>query len=87
MKSVLEEGMAQVVTAARAVDIEILDCFEEIHIADCSVIKLPAELASLWRGTGGAGEAGKAALTVDNGYKFAKLIRMGRDKAVPDLRN
>jgi len=65
VKSVLEEGMAQVVTAARAVDIEILNRFEEIHIADCSVIKLPAELASLWRGTGGVGEAGKAALKVD----------------------
>jgi hypothetical protein len=57
--------MAQAVTASRAVDIEVLNRFEEIHIADCSVVPLPAELEYLWRGTGGVGETGRAALKVD----------------------
>jgi hypothetical protein len=65
VKSVLGEAMAQVVTAGRAVDIGILDRFEAVHIADCSAVPLPAELEHLWRGTGGAGDAGKAALKLD----------------------
>ncbi len=65
VKSVLEEAMAQAVTAGRPVDVAILNRFEAVHIADCSVVPLPAEWEHLWRGTGGAGEAGKAALKLD----------------------
>ena len=61
VKSVLEEAVAQAVTAGCAVDVAILDRFEAVHIADCSIVMLPAELESLWRGTGGVGGTGKAA--------------------------
>jgi len=41
VKSVLEEAMAQTVTTLHPVERGILDRFQEIHIADCSVIALP----------------------------------------------
>jgi hypothetical protein len=65
VQSVLGEAMARAITAGQAVDIEILNRFEAVHIADCSVIALPAELAPLWRGTGGEGETNQAALKLD----------------------
>jgi hypothetical protein len=65
VKSVLEEAVAQAVTAGSPVDVAILNRFEAVHIADCSIVMLPAELESLWRGTGGIGGTGKAAIKLD----------------------
>jgi len=65
VKGVLEEAMAQAATAARPVGSEILNRFEAVHIADCSVIALPGEWEGLWPGTGGTGSSGKAALKLD----------------------
>jgi hypothetical protein len=65
VKSVLEEAVAQAVTAGCAVGVAVLDRFEAVHIADCSTVMLPAQLESLWQGTGGAGGTGKAAIKLD----------------------
>jgi hypothetical protein len=62
--------MAQAVTAGQAVGVEILDRFEAVHLADCSAIPLPAELERLWRGTGGTGDACRAALKLDTGLEL-----------------
>ncbi len=54
VKRVLEEALGQVVKAKTAVDVNILNRFSHVYVADCSVITLPDELHPLWPGTGGA---------------------------------
>lgn len=65
VKSVLEEALGQVIKAGTAVDVEILQRFSHVYIADGSVITLPDELHELWQGTGGAGGSSRSALKLD----------------------
>lgn len=64
-KRVLEEAMGQVVKAETAVDVEVLNRFTNVYVADCSVITLPDELQPLWQGTGGVSGSNRAALKID----------------------
>jgi len=78
VKSVLEEAMAQTVTTLHPVEQGILDRFQEVHIADCSVIALPGEWEALWPGTGGTGGSGKAALKLDTDLELKSgQLRVG----------
>ena len=58
MKSVLEEAIAQVIVADDQIDINLLNRFTAVYIADCSTVSLPAECADLWQGVGSGSEAG-----------------------------
>jgi len=62
MKSVLEEAIAQVIVADDQLDINLLNRFTAVYLADCSTVPLPAELAGLWQGIGGVGSGGEAAM-------------------------
>ena len=55
VKRMLEEALGQVIKASAAVDVEILQRFSHVYVADGSVITLPDELHEYWQGTGGAG--------------------------------
>jgi hypothetical protein len=69
VKSVLEEALGQVVKAKTAVDVDLLNRFSNVYVADGSVITLPDELHALWQGTGGAGSS-RAALKIDTGLEL-----------------
>jgi hypothetical protein len=58
MKSVLEEAVAQVIVADDQIDINLLNRFTAVYIADCSTVPLPAECVGLWQGVGSGSEAG-----------------------------
>jgi hypothetical protein len=51
VKGVLEEALGQVIQASTAVDVEILQRFSHVYVADGSVIRLPDELHELWQGS------------------------------------
>jgi hypothetical protein len=53
VKRMLEEAPGQVIKASAAVDVEILQRFSHVYVADGSVITLPDELHEHWQGTGG----------------------------------
>lgn len=65
MKSVLEEAVAQVIVADDQIDINLLNRFTAVYIADCSTVSLPAECVDLWQGVGGSWSASQAALKLD----------------------
>ncbi|MGZ8174127.1 MULTISPECIES: hypothetical protein [Methylobacter] len=45
MKSVLEEAAGRFIVAGSKVEMELLDRFTAVHVADCSTVTLPAEEA------------------------------------------
>ena len=49
----LEEALGEAIQAKKSVDIEILNRFTPVYVADGSVIILPDELRELWQGSGG----------------------------------
>jgi hypothetical protein len=51
VKGVLEDALGQVIQASTAVDVEILQRFSHVYVADGSVIRLPDELQELWQGS------------------------------------
>ena len=65
VKRMLEEALGQVIKASAAVDVEILQRFSHVYVADGSVITLPDELHEYWQGTGGAGGSSRSALKLD----------------------
>jgi hypothetical protein len=65
MQSVLEEAVAQVVVADDQLDVNLLNRFTAVYLADCSTVPLPAGLAGVWQGIGGAGSGGEAAIKLD----------------------
>jgi hypothetical protein len=65
VKSVLEEVLGQVIKASAAVEVEILQRFSHVYVADSSVITLPDELHERWQGTGGAGGSSRSAIKLD----------------------
>jgi len=65
VKGVLEEALGQVVKAKTAVDVNILNRFSHVYVADSSVITLPDELHPLWPGTGGGAGSSRAAVKID----------------------
>jgi hypothetical protein len=64
VRSVLEKALTKVIKS-KAVDIEILNRFSAIYVADCSKIALPNELQHIWKGTGGHGNMSNAGLKID----------------------
>jgi len=65
MRSVLEEAVAQIIVADGQLDVNLLNRFTAVYLADCSTVPLPAGLASLWQGVGGVGSGSEAALKLD----------------------
>lgn len=65
VKRVLEEALGQVIKASTGVEVEILQRFSNVYVADGSVITLPDELHELWQGTGGAGGSSRSAVKLD----------------------
>lgn len=65
MEGVLEEAVAQVITAGVDVNIKLLHRFTAVYVADCSTVPLPTELEDVWQGVGGSGNASRAALKLD----------------------
>ncbi len=61
----MEEALGQVVKAKTAVDVNRLNRFSHVYVADGSVITLPDELHPLWPGTGGAAGSSRAAVKID----------------------
>jgi hypothetical protein len=65
MRGVLEAAVAQVITASHEVDIDLLNRFTAVYLADTSTVALPTELETVWQGVGGSGNASQAALKID----------------------
>lgn len=65
MKSVLEEAIAQIIVADDQIDINLLNRFTAVYLADCSTVSLPADCVDIWQGVGGSGSASPAALKLD----------------------
>ncbi|MGJ0428983.1 IS4 family transposase [Methylobacter sp.] len=65
MRGVLEAAVAQVVTASHEVDIDLLNRFTAVYLADTSTVTLPTELETVWQGVGGSGNASQAAVKID----------------------
>ena len=65
VKRMLEEALGQVIKASAAVDVEILQWFSHVYVADGSLITLPDELHEYWQGTGGAVGSSRSALKLD----------------------
>lgn len=70
MKSVLEEAIAQVIVTDGQLDVNLLNRFTAVYLADCSTVTLPPELADLWQGIGGLGSGGGAALKLDTRWEL-----------------
>ena len=64
VRCVLEKALTKVVRSS-VVNIEILNRFSAVYVADCSKIALPNVLNDTWQGTGGRGTMSKAGLKVD----------------------
>ena len=64
IRCVLEKALTKVVKSS-AVNIEVLNRFSAVYVADCSKIALPNELKDTWQGTGGRGTMSKAGLKID----------------------
>jgi len=54
VRCVLEKALSKTIKST-SVNIEIINRFAAVYVADCSKITLPNELKSVWRGTGGSG--------------------------------
>ncbi len=65
MQSVLEEAVAQVFVAGDLLDVNLLNRFTAVYVADCSTVPLPAVLAGVWQGSGGAGSGSEAGMKLD----------------------
>ncbi len=65
VKSVLEEALGEAIQAKKSVDIEILNRFTHVYVADGSVIALPDELRELWQGSGGTHGSSRSAIKLD----------------------
>lgn len=73
LSCVLERAVARVV-AGNAVSVPILERFSGVYIRDSSVISLPQELCSVWRGVGGTrGETAALKLQVRLNYSTGQL--------------
>lgn len=62
LHAILEEVTSVVVEADREVPLELVNRFEAVVLEDSSTIALPNELATCWKGCGGAPEEGHAAV-------------------------
>ncbi len=62
LHAILEEMTSVVVTADQEVPLELLCRFEAVVLEDSSSIALPDELATCWKGWGGAEDQGRAAV-------------------------
>lgn len=47
MRGVLEAAVAQVITASHEVDIDLLNRFTAVYLADTSTVALPTELETV----------------------------------------
>jgi len=65
VKSVLDEALGQVIKTNTAIEVEILQRFSHVYVADGSVITLPDELHERWQGTGGADGSRRSAVKLD----------------------
>jgi hypothetical protein len=65
VKSVLEEALGEAIQAKKAVDIDILNRFSHVYVADGSVIALPDELRTSWQGTGGTNGSNRSSIKLD----------------------
>jgi len=61
VRTVLDQAVTEVITAEPAV-IPLLQRFQGVYIHDSTVIALPNDLLTEWRGCGGSGDAGQAAV-------------------------
>lgn len=75
MKAVFEKAVEQMVSSSSGVDIDLLNRFSKIHIQDGSVIRLPDECVTVWRGVEPEGEKGCSSLKlhVSLEYKSGQL--------------
>lgn len=65
VKSVVEQAIKKHITAPEPVEIEILNRFSAVYVADTSVITLPDEMKTYYEGSGGRGNSSKSALKLD----------------------
>lgn len=75
-KAVLEKAVTKVITAPKAVPIELLNRFSSVILFDTTRLNLPDELYDIWPGTGGVGPTCRSALKGEVGYdlKTGQLI-------------
>lgn len=70
VKRVLKEALGQVMKTNMVVDVEILQWFNHVYVADGSVITLLDELHEHWQGTGGASGNSRSALKLDTSIEL-----------------
>lgn len=63
LRDVLEAAVSQVI-AADPVAIPVLQRFSAVVVQDCTIVSLPDDLESIWRGTGNQTDRGRAAAKV-----------------------
>ena len=74
VQAVLEKAVEEVVVHGEKTRIPLLERFAGIHIRDSSVVALPRELKSIWRGNGGnRGENSALKLQVNLNYSTGEL--------------
>ena len=66
MKAMVDEAIKQTI-ASDAVAIPLLQRFKGVYLLDSTVITLPDELADIWEGCGGSGNASNSAVKVEVG--------------------
>jgi hypothetical protein len=84
MEEMLQRLTAQHLHALQDVPVPLLNRFSEVFIEDSSVITLPEELVSVWRGCGGSHGTSEAAVKlfvrweVKKGALYGPCLRAGR---------
>lgn len=71
LRQLLSETVQEVITG-QGLELKILQPFKRVRIVDSSLVTLPKELASIWRGCGGSEEASPSAVKLSVGLEMKK---------------